>query len=220
MFATSIPPVFKGGYSETERLRRIAKLCHAMAVTFLLRKGEMLGEYFGEELIEEIADKCVAEIIGSRKRNAFGREKGKTKNTLAVSATGEGSIAGLRRLVFESVNREVALVVAARDPGLEEAIRIIRESFTAGGRFRVVERLGEEYLVAGAGEAMEHRPPPGLEELRSLLPESHIGEGTLSETLSKLEKKLMEQTEFSRVVPLLAVAAVCRDSGGADRSDT
>jgi hypothetical protein len=116
----------------------------------------------------------------------------------------------LRRLVFSKVNQAIFRLYNEADPSLAKILRNIKLAIYSLKHFVEVERFGEACITPSLCETLEHLPAIDRDELGRRLLEVTTGTERIPDLLAILSVYLRQQTEHSRIVPLISVAFLFR----------
>ncbi|MGB2867744.1 MAG: hypothetical protein WBD36_04790 [Bacteroidota bacterium] len=199
--------------SQTEQqTNEIVKLCHAMAVSFLMSKlsSRRLNPSFAGLKITDLAFDCIADLF---QRDAGGRlvQLSAYFGSISIAELSDEALTGhLRRLVFSKVNNNIFRIYNEVDPTLGKILRNIKLTVHALGHFVEFERFGEPYLAPANVDPLSRLPQPDPEVLSRNLRQQKERESNIPGLLSALSCYLRDQEEHAREIPLMTVAYVLR----------
>jgi hypothetical protein len=129
----------------------------------------------------------------------------------AAALSREELLLHFRRLISSAVNQHVMHLFRDLDPGLGKIIRNIKLSVISHKTVIEIDRFDELCIAPIHAEMNEHLPALTQELLFQHLESQIKGNELIPGLLSILSRCLREQTEYSRIVPLIMVAIVFRD---------
>jgi hypothetical protein len=206
-----IDALLKGGQTR-QQLNETISLCHGLATVFLRRKiaGAMLQSRFHYSSYRDLAYDCIAELF--RQDDSGALEVLQTFfGDLNVGDMDDAEVMiHLRRLISARVNQELFRIFGEIDPALTKVLRNIKLALHEFQAFTVISRFGESYLIPAVTDRNGHLPPIDARALECELSKTTCGISEVPGMLSALAKFLREQSDYSRMVPLMTVARVFR----------
>lgn len=210
-FRENLSALIAGSYTQAA-LNETVAVCHALAGAFLKSKlatGRLNINLLGLNC-HELGYDCIPELFQRDNTGNFVQLKAYFDGVAFDSVSDEELLAHLRCLVFSKVNQSIPRWYSEADPALSRILRNVKGALYASGRFREVERFGETYIAPKRCDTLEHLPDIDFDFLESQLSQMLEGNECTPDLLSKLCLYLSRQNEYSRLVPLVSVAAMFR----------
>jgi hypothetical protein len=191
------------------QLNCVVAFAHALAKAFLLSKRSVgrLSDLHGLNH-SDIAYDCIAEIFQQNEHGEYVQLNAYFAGVNLHGASDQEALAHLRRLVFSKVNHGIFRLYNEADPVLSKILRNVKLAIISLNNFVEVERFDEACIAPSLCETNEHLPEPTLECLEREMRRNARGNESVPDLLSKFSLCLREQEEFSRVVPIVAVAMI------------
>lgn len=193
-------------------VNQLVGLCHQLATAFV--KSKLGNGQLNLSLVSmephDIAYDCIAELF---ERNATGELPELKAYFEAVdldSMSEKWLLAHLRRLVFSKVNDGLYRLYNEVDPVYGKILRNIKLAVATLVTFQECDRFGESCLVPTGCETLEHLPPMDRDFLEGHLRDVACVKDHVPAILAKLSRLLRDQSDWCRIVPLLAVATAIR----------
>jgi hypothetical protein len=158
----------------------------------------------------DLAYDCIAELFQRDDKGELIRMSAYFKSINVEACTEEELILFLRRLVFSSVNQGLARIYGNFDPHLGKILRNLKLSVHTLGTFTEIDRFGELCIVPQLCDPLRHLPIVDLDELQSELSSRLRGLERIPEILAVVSRYLRDQSEHSRMVPLVRLALAIR----------
>jgi hypothetical protein len=199
------------GEATAPQLKRIVRLCHAIAEGALARRGHLghLIQLHGLNLTD-LAFDCISDLFA---RSDDGRYRALESYFSAYDLAGfsdEETFFHLQRLSFTKVRNGLFRLYSEMDPQLARILHNVKIAVRTLGLFTEVDRLGESCLVPSLSDTCEHLPSADVTDLTIWLGAEASGNEFIPELLGKLSKSLSSQHNFSRVVPLVTIGLAIR----------
>ena len=159
---------------------------------------------------DDLAMDCIADLFSKNESEEFVQLRIYFEGFDVGSLSEEALLSHLRRLVFSKVNQRIFQIYNEIDPSLGKILRNIKLSIQSLQNFTVHERFGEHYLLPGLSESLEHLPPIDEENLVAILRKTSHSDENIPKLLAGLFRYLRDQTEFSRLTPVVMLAKAIR----------
>ncbi len=193
-------------------LNAFAALCHALALSALRTRlsSSTLLTRFHLSSHADVAYDCIADLFRQDDAGRLFQLKAYFDGIEIDAASDEELLSHLRRLVFSMVNQGMFRIYNELDPVLGKIIRNIKLAVQTLQHFSTIEHFGETCLAPAGCETLDHLPAFERTDVERELfrvgnPRDHV-----PALLAKLSRVLREQTERSRVVPVVSVALAIR----------
>lgn len=202
--------ILAGSHSPAQ-LNCVVAVAHALATSFLLskRSAGRLSVLHGLNH-SDIAYDCIAEIFEKNERGEYMQLGAYFAGVNLGDTSDQEILAHFRRLVFSKVNHGIFRLYNEADPVLSKILRNLKLAIISLNNFNEVQRFDEACIAPSLSETNEHLPEPTLEGLERELRQVTRGNESIPDLLAKLSLCLREQQEFSRVVPIVAVAMILK----------
>jgi hypothetical protein len=117
----------------------------------------------------------------------------------------------MRRLVFNSVNRQIYKSFRDLDPALSKILRNVKRTLQDHRTAMMIDHLGEWVLAPRRLVDLQLERPMIPPEILDVELSIHMGEiGDLREMLRTIATVLAEQQHYSRIYPILGIAQLLR----------
>jgi hypothetical protein len=160
--------------------------------------------------IKDLAVDCIADLFRHIPEEGYVQLTAYFGSLSVDTMPDQALLSHLRRLVYAKVNENLARLYATNDSGLAKILRNIHLTIRSLKNFEERERFGEPCLVPSSCDALIHLPALDRDTLENHLMESGEWPHNVPQALASLAKFLREQTEHSRVVPVVTVAFIIR----------
>jgi hypothetical protein len=201
-----------GGSPSNSSISALCRRCQALASAFLfslLRKGSLRLSECGISP-RDVAIDCIADLFAMDENGHLVQiERYFAGIDISTSST-EELLGHLRRLVFSSVNRGLFRIYNEIDPVAGKILRNVKLALQAPALFKIVEHVGEPWIVPTAVETLEHLPAYSDEELARDLSLATRGKVSTPELLASLSLILRSQNIRRRSVRLMSVVHAIR----------
>ena len=194
------------------QLNHLIGVAHTLARVFIRTKvTETLRHARFQSLdYSDIAYDCIGDLFQQDGKGNLVQLEAYFRGIDFSNASEEDLLSNLRRLVFSKVNQNIFRIYNESDPSLGRIIRNIKLAIQSLGNFELVTRFDESCMAPPGCDAQEHLPVFERDELEVKLRETARGTETIPQLLAQLSLALRQQTERSRLVPLVSVALVFR----------
>jgi hypothetical protein len=199
------------GSPSNRELNRLVEVCHSLALAAIHGKcGRGLLVLPKSNNPSDLAFDCIGELFRRDDQGSLVRIKAYFQSFDVDGATDEDLLAHLRRLVFSAVNQGLFRMYSDVDPAIGRIIRNIKLTVRSLENFIETDRLGEPCIAPALCDPLAHLPPVGRETLETEL--THIASGLerIPEVLAKLSLCLRNQSDHSRLVPIVSLAHAIR----------
>jgi hypothetical protein len=160
--------------------------------------------------IKDLAVDCIADLFRNIPEEGYVQLTAYFGSLSVDTMSDQALLSHLRRLVYAKVNENLARLYATNDSGLAKILRNIHLTVRSLKNFEERERFGEPCLVPSSCDALIHLPSFDRDTLENQVMESGQWPHNVPQALALLAKFLREQTEHSRVVPLMTAAFIIR----------
>ncbi len=193
------------------QLNGVIRVAHALATAFLAskRSSGTLSVSHGLS-VSDLAYDCIADIFQRNDAGVFVQINAYFSSVPLDAIADEELLAHLRRLVFSKVNHGVFRLFNESDPTLAKILRNTKLAIAALGQFVESERFGEHCIAPSMCETLEHLPSLEREYMENHLLSVARGNESVPDLIAKLGMFLRDQTECSRIIPLVTVAYALR----------
>ncbi len=191
---------------------RFFDLCRRMAAVYLRRKV-LAGKLYPDLCsisVDDLAADCVADLFAVDESGRFYELCTYFETVSIQESCEEELLIRLRRLIVAKANRGIFRSLNEADPSLGKILRNIKLALQALGSFTLMERFGEPCLVPAMSDTLEHLPAIDRPELECAFLQSSGANNDIPSLLARLARLLTEQSERSRIVPLMSVALIFR----------
>jgi hypothetical protein len=187
-------------------------LCRRIALVYIRRKAAYGCIRFDllSISLDDLAIDCIADLF---QRDGEGNliQIRTFFESISIETTSEQDLlTHLRRLMFARVNQSLFRIYNEVDPSLGKILRNMKIAIQALHNFHIIERFGETCITPSMCEALEHLPEVDPIVLEEKLRLDAKGRDNVPAMMSKLSFYLREQTEHSRIIPIMTVAIIFR----------
>ena len=194
-----------------QAVNRLVSICHGLALASLhMKRTHQLILVEDSLNTSDLAYDCIAELFQRDEDGDLIRMRIYFESIDFEGSTDQELLLYLRRLVFSSVNQGLARIYSNFDPGLGKILRNLKLSVQGLGTFTEIDRLGEQCIVPQLCDPLFHLPVVELDKLQAELSSRLRGIERVPEILSALSRYLQEQSEHSRLVPIMRLALAIR----------
>ena len=158
----------------------------------------------------DIAFDCIADLFQQNEEGRFVQLEAYFSSFDIANESDESLLSHLRRLVFSKANQVIFRIYNETDPSLGKIIRNIKLAIQSLNNFDIVTRFDETCILPSACETLEHLPAIKRNEFENQIRNTAHGTETIPQLLAQLSLYLRQQTEYSRLVPMVSVALVFR----------
>jgi hypothetical protein len=196
----------------TESVDEFILLCRRIATVYIKRKavyGRIRFDLLSISLNDLTLD-CIADLFQRDEAGNLIQVKTFFESLSIESASEQDLLTHLRRLMFARVNQSLFRIYNEVDPSLGKILRNMKIAIQALHNFHIIERFGETCITPSMCDALEHLPEVDKIVLEETLRFAVKGLDNIPTMMSKLSFYLREQTEHSRIIPIMTVAIIFR----------
>lgn len=198
----------------------LVSIAHSLAAAYLRRKiatRKFSPDRYGLS-VEQFAYDAVAEVFERNDEGVFVRLHSYFDSFDSHHLSPEQLLAHFQTIVFSKVNDRIMEAAYEHDPAFGKILRNIRLSVHTVKNFEEREFLGEKILIPAITESNQQLPEIPDSEFSAIVRESVRHSKNIPQVLAKLCKMLCEQSEYSRIIPLMKLTQFVRDSYGESSS--
>lgn len=200
------------GTHTRQQFDAVLRTAHALSCAFLARKKSTwsLTSLHGFTLTD-LAYDCIADLFQQDNDGLYPQINAYFKGLPFESLPEVELFSHFRRLVISKTGHRVFRILKEFDPALGKVLRNIKNAVHTLKNYNEIERFGETYLTPTFCDTLEHLRPPDRDDLMRLL---HMTRGKaqhVPDLLASLSLGLREQSEHSRLVPIMALGLAIRD---------
>ena len=209
--ATALRAILVGRQGAAD-INDLVGACHSLAVPYVRRRltGESILRRTLNMDISDFAYDCVADLFAFAETGDFPHIHAYFAAYKHETMSDEEMLMHLRRLVFSQANQNLFRLYNEVDPSLGKILRNVKLALQQFDSLVLTERFGEPCLAPAAGDYNLTARAFGPEELEHGLRRYLRGTENIPFMLGKLSLFLVDQNEFSRLVPLVVVAVAFR----------
>lgn len=201
-----------GNSCRREQLNQLIKVSHSLANSFIGSKTTAGNLSMVSGLTtSDLAYDCIAELFQQDSEGNYIQLKAYFAGLSIAMSRDEEILAHLRRLVFSKVNHGIFRLYSEIDPTLAKILRNIKIAINTLKNFTEFERFGEPCIAPCACNMLEKLPAFERDELHRFFIRDVSGRENIPDLLAKFSLFLREQTECSRVIPLVIAGILFRD---------
>ncbi|MFI5251180.1 MAG: hypothetical protein ACHQQQ_02005 [Bacteroidota bacterium] len=186
--------------------------CQKIALVSLRKRansGRLNKDFFALSL-DDLAYDCIADLFTRNDAGRMLQINAYFESIPVEQSSEEELLSHFRQLVFSRVNQGLFRFYNEVDPALGKILRNIKLAVQTVQNFQLTDRFGETCLVPVLCDDLRHLPRMERGELEREFRAVASGMENIPSLLAKLSRSLREQTDYSRIIPLITIAFIFR----------